>query len=265
MWWSILIGTLALNVMMLVVYYLGPKGILFTWIPGRTLMLVFSLLHKPEFIDTLRYSWAAGLVPVVFLAALHGGIRLMERRGRLPRFHCATKQWSLYWTLALAAMAGIVCLIGFVHQPGLYLGLGIFAILLNSVNVMDAPQHLTGNQVQLSFEYIIGVNIIVIGLLVAVSELIDMGELIWAGILSNVPLFAFILMLGSTIQPTPEALKTTGQHIYMLSYQIWPNMAFVGVLWGTAPFVSNEIGCIIATASMLVILIVQYSMIKNIL
>ena len=264
MWWSILAGTCILNAMMLMVHYLGPKGILLSWIPGRTLMLVFSLLHKNEFIDTLRYSWASGLVPVVFLAALHGGIRLMERRGRLPRFHCATKQWSLYWSLALSAMAGIICLIGFVHQPVLYLGLGIFAILLNIVNVTDAPQHLSGN-LHLSLEYIIGVNIIVIGLLVAVNELIDMGELVWAGILSNVPLFAFILMLGATVQATPEALKTMGQHIYMLSYQIWPNMAFVGVLWGTAPFVSNEVGCVIATAGMLVILTVQYSMIKSII
>lgn len=265
MWWSILIGTLILNVMMLVVHYLGPKGILLTWIPGRTLMLVFSLLHKPEFIETLRYSWAAGLVPVVFLAALHGGIRLMERRGRLPRFHCATKQWSLYWSLAIASMVGIVCLIGFVQQPALYLVLGIVAIILNIVNVTDAPQHLSENKVQLSVEYVVGINLIVIALLVAVNELIDRGELVWAGILSNVPLFALILMLGATVQPTPEALKNMGQHIYMLSYQIWPNMAFVGVLWGLDPFVSNEIGGIIATVAMLLILAVQYTMIKNIL
>lgn len=264
MWWSVLIGLLVLNAMLFIVQAVGPKGIILTWIPGRTLLLIISLLHKPELYETLQYSWASGLVPVIFLVTLHAGTRMMDTGGRLPRFKCATKQWLVHWALALAAMTGVILLIGFVSSSALYIALGGLAVALNVLNIIDAPQHLQQGHFSLTIGYIAGVNVLVLSVLVAMSELLDAGELVWAGVIANVPLFAFILMIGSSCQPSPVAIRTTGQHIYMVSYQIWPNLTFIGVLWASGSL-GNDVACAIAASMTVVVLAIQYIMIRNIL
>lgn len=264
MWWSIPLSVVLLNAMLAVVHYAGPKGIMLTWIPGRALMLVLTLLHKPQLADTLEYSWAATLVPVIFLITLHLGIRIMGQQ-RLPRFACAARRWGMYWTFAILAMGAVVLLIGFVHDHGLYIGLGIAAILLNILNVVDAPQHLEQDNIQLTYEYVLGVNIVATGILVAIHALVDQEELVWAGVLSNVPVFAIILMAAASLKPTPDAILTTGQHIYMMSYQIWPNMTFVGVLWGCLAHMSVATAVGVAVGTTLGVLGIQYCMIKHIL
>ena len=264
MWLTLLISTVVLNVVMFIVHYTGPKGIILTWIPGRTLLLIASLLHKPELLETLRYTWAAGLVPVTFLLALHAGVRILEQKGRLPRFHCAKRQWAFIWLVALVIMAAVILLIGFVESVALYIGLGTAAVTLNIINVQDAPQHLEQEQVQFTLEYIIGTNIIILSVLFSMNALLDGGYLVWAGIISNIPLLAIVLLIGSTCSVSPTAVKMTRQHIYMLSYQTWPNMAFVGILWATVAL-GNDIACMLASAGMLLVVSIQYYMIKMLL
>lgn len=264
MWLALLISTAVLNAVMFMVHYTGPKGIILTWVPGRTLLLIASLLHKPELLETLQYTWAAGLVPVTFLLALHGGVRILEKNGRLPRFHCAKRQWALIWLVALGSMSAVILLIGFVESGSLYIALGTGATMLNIINIRDAPRHLEQDHVELTPEYILGTNIIILSVLCAMNALLDAGYLVWAGIISNIPLLAVILLIGSTCSNTPTALTMTRQHIYMLSYQTWPNMAFVGILWVTLSL-GKHLACFLAAAGMLACMGIQYYMIKMLL
>ena len=264
MWLALLISTVGLNVVMFMVHYTGPKGIILTWIPGRTLLLIASLLHKPELLETLRYTWAAGLVPVTFLLALHAGVRVLEQKGRLPRFHCAKRQWTFVWFVALVVMAAIILLIGFIESVPLYVGLGTAAVMLNTINVRDAPKHLEQEHVDLTAEYVIGTNVIILSVLFSMNALLDGGYLVWAGIISNIPLLAIVLLIGSTCNASPTALTMTRQHIYMLSYQTWPNLAFIGILWATLSL-GNDIACFLAGAGTLVVFGIQYFMIKMLL
>lgn len=264
MWLALLISTAILNVVMLMVHYAGPKGIILTWIPGRTLLLIVSLLHKSELLETLRYTWAAGLVPVTFLLALHAGVHFLEQKGRLPRFHCAKRRWIFIWFIALFMMAVVILLIGFIESVPLYILLGTAAVMLNILNVRDAPKHLEQEHVELTITYVIGTNAIILSVLFAMNALLDGGYLVWAGIISNIPLLAIILLVGSTCSASPTALTMTRQHIYMLSYQTWPNMAFVGILWAALPL-GNVMACCLAGAGTFMVFGIQYCMIKMLL
>lgn len=250
---------------MWMIHVMGPKGIVLTWIPGRTLLLIVSLLHKPELLETLQYTWAAGFVPVTFLLPLHIGVRALATSGRrFPRFSCAKMQWVAIWLATIVTVVIAVLLIGISRSNALNVSLGILAILLNMFNVKDAPLHLQHEDVSLTVQYVIGTNAIVFSVLALMNHLLDKGELVWAGIVSNIPLLAVVLIAGSTCRATPEAITLTGQHIYMMSYQIWPNMAFVGMLWATVPL-GVDIACVLATLTMFTILVIQFVVIKKIL
>jgi len=264
MWITVFVSAVVLNAVLLMIHVVGPKSIVLTWIPGRNLLLIGSLLYKPELLETLRYAWAAGIIPVMFLLPLHAGVRLLSWRGRMPRFYCAKFEWILVWLLTLFAMTLGILLIGLLKSEPLNITLGAVAILLNILNVIDAPQHLEHEQVHLTIGYVLGTNVAVLAVLILMNYLLDIGELVWAGVVSNVPLLAFVLVVGSTCDPTPRALKLTGQHIYMMSYQIWPNMAFVGILWATL-YLGVSTACILASVATLFVLAVQYLMIKTIL
>ncbi len=263
MWLSILISAAILNAVMLLVHYAGPKGIVLTWIPGRTLILIFSLLHKPELKDTLIYTWASGIVPVTMLLALNISVRTMKKR-RVPRFRCAKNYWIYTWILTILATAAAIALIGLTTSHILHYIFGGLAISLNVFNIMDSPQHLEQDHVQLSFEYVFGVNVVVFGALAAMDALLEAGFFVWAGIVSNVPLLVIILIAKSTCEPTPQAIKMTGQHIYMLSYQTWPNMIFVGIFLASLPL-GTEVASVIAGVSTCAVFLIQYIMIKTIL
>lgn len=264
MWTALLVSTIVLNVVMLIVHYTGPKAIILTWLPGRTLLLIASLLHKPALLETLRYTWAAGLLPVTFLIMIHLGVRILEKKGRMPRFHCAKRQWSVVWASAFVVMFMVTLLIGFIESIPLYIGLGTAAILLNILNIKDSPSHLEQEHVKLTFEYVLGTNFIILAVLFIMNQLLDQGYLVWAGIISNIPLLAIILLIGSTCSASPQALTMTKQHIYMLSYQTWPTMAFVGVLWASLGL-GNDMACVLAGTAMVVVLGIQYYMIKTLL
>jgi hypothetical protein len=168
------------------------------------------------------------------------------------------------WLFTIAILIGIVVLIGSTQSVALQLTIGIFAIFFNISNMTDAPQHIQEERVELTATYVIGTNIVIIGILALIHIAIDRGEVVWAGILSNIPLMAFILIAGSSCRATPQSLKMTAQHIYMLSYQTWPNMAFVGTLWAALPL-GVTTACILASTVMVVTLIIQFIFIKNIL
>jgi len=264
MWLALLVSTAALNVVMYLVHWAGPRGIVLTWIPGRTLLLIASLLHKPELQETLMYTWAAGLVPVTFLLTLHAGVRVLEKGGRLPRFSCAKYQWALVWCVALVAMAAVILLIGLVKSVPLYIALGTTAIVCNIINVEDSPKHLEQEHVRMTVGYMIGTNVVILSVLFAMNALLDSGYLVWAGVISNIPLLAVVLFIGSTCNASPIALTMTRQHVYMLSYQTWPNMAFVGILRATL-VLGNDMACFLASAGMFAVFVVQYYMIKMLL
>lgn len=263
MWFTVFVSAVVLNVLLLLIHVLGPKGILLTWIPGRTILLLFSILKKNTLQDTLRYTWAAGIIPINFLIPLHLGVRLLSSNGRAPRFACSSS-WLPVWISALILTTLGVLLIGLVDSVALDISLGIVAIFFNLFNIHDAPKHIQNDRVNLTVGYIIGTNVIVFGVLFLIHIVLQHGELVWAGILANVPLMAFVLIAGSTCESTPKAITLTGQHVYMLSYQIWPNMAFVGCLWATLPL-GAEISFVLACVATLCVLGLQYYFIKNLL
>lgn len=263
MWFTLIVSAIVLNALMLMIHVLGPKGILFTWVPGRTLLLIFSILHEDSLVKTLRYTWAAGIVPVAFLIPLHVGVRILSWNGRKPRFKCS-QMWLLVWVAALVCTTLSVVLIGTLDSVALDISLGILAVFLNLINVNDAPQHVENDRVELSLVYVIGTNVVVFAVLFLIHYFLEQGELVWAGILANVPLMAFVLIAGSTCQTTPKAIKLTGQHVYMLSYQIWPNMAFVGCLWATMSM-GVDVASALAIVTMVFVLGLQYYFIKNLL
>ncbi len=263
MWTTVLISVIVLNTIMALIHVLGPKGIILTWVPGRTLILIASILHEDNLVQTLTYTWASGILPVAFLIPMHMGVYLLGFKGRSPRFECSWI-WVVVWLFTIAILIGIVVLIGSTQSVALQLTIGIFAIFFNISNMTDAPQHIQEERVELTATYVIGTNIVIIGILALIHIAIDRGEVVWAGILSNIPLMAFILIAGSSCRATPQSLKMTAQHIYMLSYQTWPNMAFVGTLWAALPL-GVTTACILASTVMVVTLIIQFIFIKNIL
>ena len=94
------------------------------------------------------------------------------------------------------------------------------------------------------------------------AHLVQLGEVEWAGICSNFPILAAALLAGSTCTTTQQAMRTTTQHVYMLAYQTWPSMAFIGVIWaaeGALGLASIALGSI----SVIIVLAIQYTMIKN--
>lgn len=264
MWFTVLVTLSTLNAMMIAVHYGGPKAIVLTWIPGRTALLLGSLLHKPELEHTLKYAWASGLVPVAFLVMIHSGLKRLQRRGRLPRFTCATWPWLQLFGTAIVTMGCIILIIGLVRSDALEFLLGCLAVGLNVINLKDAPTHLQSENVHLTVGYIVSVNVVVLAILLGMNYLIDYGELVWAGIVANIPMLAIMLLIGSSCKDSPKALRITSQHVYMLSYQTWPNMAFVGILRASMSL-GEEMACGIAAVSSVVIIIIQYMAVKTIL
>ncbi len=263
MWFTVVVSALVLNALLLMIHVLGPKGIVFTWVPGRTLLLIFSILHEDSLVQTLRYTWAAGIVPVAFLIPLHMGVRILSWNGRTSRFKCSL-MWLFVWVAALVCTTLAVVLVGTLDSVALDISLGILAIFFNLINVNDAPHHVENDRVDLSVGYVVGTNVVVFGVLFLIHVFLQRGEMVWAGILANLPLMAFVLIAGSTCETTPKAIKMTGQHVYMLSYQTWPNMAFVGCLWAAMPL-GVDIASVIATTAMVLVLGLQYYFIKNLL
>jgi hypothetical protein len=262
MWLAVILGIISLNAMLAIIHYTGPKTIVLTWIPGRVLILVLSLLNNDALKDMIHYTWAASIIPVLYLVIFHLATLRMDKIGGLPRFGKATSQWICTWIISICFMTFAVVTIGFFRNDIVYLISGIIATLLNIVNVLHAPQHIEQHKIQFTWFYIIATNIVVFGVLFSIHELINSGEIIWAGIVSNVPLLAMALIAGASCHNSEKSIKSVRQHIYMLAYQTWPNMATLAVLWLTyeQSIVIQVVGSL---AALIIVIGIQYSIIKQ--
>jgi hypothetical protein len=259
MWWPVIFGILAFNSVLAIVHFAGPKSIVLTWIPGRILVLVISLASVDALQDMIRYTWASSIIPVTFLVIFHTA---SSYNGRLPRFGKANCHWAATWIVSVVTMAVTIVIIGIFGNDILYLVTGIIATLLNIVNVTCAPQHIEKNEIKFTPTYIVGINVLVFGVLFGIHELIGAGELVWAGILSNIPLLAMALIAGATCIDSKKAVISIHQHVYMLSYQIWPNMAILSALWVTRKQLLFERLCI-SLIALIIVISIQYLFIKS--
>jgi len=154
-----------------------------------------------------------------------------------------------------------IVIIGFFRNDMLYLISGIVATLLNIVNVLHAPHHIEQHNIHFTWTYIISTNIVVFGVLFGIHELIYTGEIIWAGVLSNVPLLAMALIAGASCHNSDKAIRSIRQHIYMLAFQTWPNMAVLAVLWLTYEL-NTVIQIVVSLSALIVVMGIQYIVIK---
>ena len=251
-----------MNIVLFISHKAGPKAMILAWIPGRVIVLVFRQMHKTEFLDWLKITWASSIISVSFLATFHFALRYISHKGRIPRFSCAHKEWLFTWILALAvaAIGATACL--YASNDYILFSLGVLAVYLNVVNVMDAPIHLQHKKIKLGIKYIISVNIAIIIILVLIDQLIDMGYTKWAGIGGSIPLLAAGILAGSSCAETETAIADTSQHIYLLAYQTWPGMAATGILWWTQTLGTIP-STIMAGIACMVVIGIQYAMIKT--
>ena len=260
MWITVILSIFFLNISLLVIHHVGPRAIAMTWIPARSIVLVISMWNKEELIPWLKITWAASSVAVSFLAVFHFTLRLLKK-GRTPRFSCAHKEWILCWIIAAVVTSGTTIGVYYTNSDYMYFAIGILAAYVNIVNVTDAPGQLQQNHIKFTTYYVLFINFMAIGALVTIDQLIQRGEVEWAGICSNFPILAAMLLAGSTCTSTQEAMRTTTQHVYMMAYQTWPSMAFVGVLWG-AGSLGQTTSLVLASIAVTVVLLIQYSLVK---
>ena len=262
MWASVILGTIGLNIVMFVIHYSGPKAIVMTWVPGRIIIFVLSMLNKTELRDWLQVTWSSSIIPVSFLAIFHFAIRCMKSKGRLPRFSCAFVPWTIAWSMAIITLLAAIGLCMFIENPYIAFSMGIFAIYLNIVNVLDAPERLQESHIKFTAAYILSTNAIVVSILVTIDQLIERGYVKWAGVVAHVPILSIILLSGGMCTDTESAIRTITQHIYMLAYQTWPSMAFIGVVWGGSAL-GTPIALTLASISVIIILLIQYTIVKT--
>lgn len=262
MWLGVILAVLFMNAILFISHKAGPKATFLTWIPGRVIVLVFRQMHKTEFLEWIKITWASSIISVSFLAVFHYSLRYIAHKGRIPRFSCAHKEWFVCWAFAVGtAVAGMItCL--YTDNDYILFSLGILAAYLNVVNVVDAPNHLQHKDIKIGIGYIITVNIAIIIVLVLIDQLIENGYTKWAGLSGSIPLLAAGILAGSSCAETETALADTSQHIYLLAYQTWPGMAATGILWW-----ANPLGTIPATVmagiACLTVIGIQYAMIKT--
>ena len=245
MWLGVILAVLFMNLVLFISHKAGPKAMILAWIPGRFIVLVFRQMHKTEFLDWLKITWASSMISVSFLAIFHFALRYISHKGRIPRFSCAHKEWFFTWILALsaAAMAAAACL--YATNDYILFALGVMAVYMNVVNVMDAP-----------------VNIAIIIVLVLIDQLIDNGYTKWAGLSGSIPLLAAGILAGSSCAETETAIADTSQHIYLLAYQTWPGMAATGILWWANPL-GTVPATVMAGIACATVIGIQYAMIKT--
>ena len=261
MWLTVILGIISLNVTLIIIHHFGPKSIILTWVPLRNVVIVISMLHKKELVQWLRYAWASAIIPATFLAIFHFTLRYITHKGRLPRFSCAHKKWIICWFIAIFITGGMITLIYFTQNNYALFSIGIIGSCLNIINVLDAPIQLEHKPIKFTAYYIIFINAMAIGALIAIDRLIEAGEVEWAGISTNLPILAIALLAGSTCLSTSQAIRTTSQHVYMLAYQTWPGLAFIGIIW-LSNFMNTYLMIGLASIGVLTVLLIQYIMIE---
>ena len=261
MWPTIILAVVVLNITLIFIHHLGPKAIIITWIPSRPLIIIYSIFHKKELLAWLKVVWASSIIAILYLAIFHTSIRYLSKK-RMPRFKCAHSHWILTWIISILSITGSIILCYFTQNDTSLFIIGSLAAVINIINILDAPAQLNHKPIKLTWEYLFFVNAMAIGVLVLIQELIRHGHVRWAAISLNFPLLAIALIAGSTCSNSPQAIRATSQHVYMLAYQSWPAMTVVGVLWATFKL-GKLISMTLASIAGILIVLCQYTMIKT--
>ena len=263
---SVLGGLAVINGLLLIVQKLGPKAIAFTWFPGRTILLIWSILASADethIRNVLEVCLASHSLAVVFLATFHIFLECLDNTPRLPRYGCASGYWFICWMLSFMAMGGTAFALWYSQTEAMYIGVGIAAALLNAVNLQHAPKKLESASMKFTFSYFLGINIIASGLIFGVHWLLQAGFVTWAGLLTNLPVFSIILFASSSCRETPVAIRTTRQHVFMLAFQTWPSMALVSTLLLVLS-VGHVFAVIIASVATIMVIIFQFAVIQHV-
>lgn len=266
---SVIVSILAFNALLYVVHYGGRWGVVATWIPGKLLLLLSQWVvadhhDNDALVQTLEYTWAACLVPVVFLNAFH--VFLCCQQGREQRFR--SQLWCRRWTIAtvVAMLMGVatwaVCEFD-VTKITVYI-FGTAAFAMNILNIIDAPQHLNMAGTQLTWSYVLVVNMVTFVLLAAVGVLVQRRAHVWAAVLTNAPLFSIALMANAALLPQADATKNIRQQTYMLAYQTWPSLGLVATAWLTI-HVTNKAGWAVVNAlvALSIFIGIQYYIVRK--
>lgn len=261
MWPTIILATVVLNITLIFIHYLGPKAIIITWIPSRPLIIIYSIFHKKEILEWLKVVWASSITSILYLAIFHTSIRYLSKK-RMPRFKCAQSHWIFTWAISILSIAGTTTLCYFTQNDNSLFIIGSLAAVINIINVLDAPAQLNHKPIKLTWQYFFFVNVMAIGVLILIQELIRNGHIRWAGISLNFPILAIALIAGSTCSNSPQAIRATSQHIYMLAYQSWPALGVVVTLWGTIKL-GKLISMTLSSIVGILIVLGQYTMIKT--
>lgn len=269
-WLPILGGVFFINLLLCIVHSCGPKSIIFTWIPGKLLMLFIQwyVLHTSNIsnlIKTLEYTWASTIIPVLFLNTFHIFLRC-NKKNRQHRFK--SKKWMCRWCLSIfviIATSAIVWAICTYDKKRYFLILcGMMALFLNVMNVTDSPNHIKGNKMKFSCSYFTVVNLAIIGILIVIKYLTEQKFLILAGIVSNIPLFAIALLAAAALQTEIQATKDIKQQAYMLSYQTWPALGMIAGSWLSLQYIDIVwVSLMIGIFIIGVVIGIQYCLIKD--
>ena len=160
-WLPILGGVFFINLLLCIVHSCGTKSIVFTWIPGKLLMLFIQwyVLHNSNITNlnrTLEFTWASTIIPVLFLNTFHIFLRC-NKENRQHRFK--SKKWMCRWfisVLVIISASSIVWAICTYDTKRYFILLcGTMALFLNVMNVTDAPNHIKGNKMKFSIYLVI--------------------------------------------------------------------------------------------------------------
>jgi hypothetical protein len=251
MWISILAGLGATNILLLLIYFTGSIGIVFTWIPGRTIVVALSLLaleSSQETENSMLNNIASHIIPVLFLIVFRIGIH--NYQGRQPRFKSHTL-WPIVWSIAMIVMVGALTVLWIIKSPIIFAIMGAFSILLNFANIQDVPEQIKTNTIKITWLYALIANVSAAIIIATISELINHKQQFIASIVSNIPFFSIVLLAQSTL--TSVGTQITSQHIYMLAYQTWPSMTFMTICFWTRDFPTTTSICAASVATMVVI------------
>ena len=220
MWNTILIGLAAVNILLLLVYLTGFFGIVFTWIPGPTIVIALTLLavdNKEERSVAILNNIATHIIPVLFLNVFRLGIH--NYKGRQPRF---ARDWSTLWLVAILVMLATFASLWLTTSPIIFGIIGVFSLIVNFVNIKDIVKIQT-IPIQITWFYVVGANLLTVGIIYTLLQLTVSGQSFVASIISNIPFFSIILLAQSTCYNAPN----TSQNIYLVAFQIWPSLIFM--------------------------------------
>lgn len=263
---TILGGLAVINGLLLIVQRLGPKAIALTWFPGRTILLIWSILgsaNEEHIRSLLDVCLASHSLSVIFLAVFHLFLECLDNTPRLPRYGCAISYWFICWVISLGAMGGTAAALWYNRTTSMYIGVGIASALLNGINLQHAPRRLENASMNFSLPYFLGINIVASALIISVHLLLQSGYVTWAGLLANLPIFSIVLFAGSSCRETPTAIRMTRQHVFMLAFQTWPSMAMVATLLLVLS-VGHVFAAIVSGIATIMVIILQFVIIQNV-